>query len=79
MYETTWWGWTRTPEELEKLTKNKWYRFKMNWKFFYKNTYMTLRYLKIDKNSWRPDSNFWWDMYGIWYFFLNFILNRNYF
>lgn len=76
MYETTWWGWTRTPEELDKLTKNKWYRLKMNWKFFTKNTYMTLRYIKIDL---RAGSNFWWDIYGIWYFFLNFILNRNYF
>ena len=72
MYEVTWWGWTRTPEELKKLTDNKWYRFKMNWKFFYKNTYMTLRYLKFN-------NNFWWDMYGIWYFFLNFIFNRNHF
>ena len=76
MYETTWWGWTRTPEELDKLTKNKWYRLKMNWKFFTKNTYMTLRYIKIDL---RAGSNFWWDIQGIWYFFLNFILNRNYF
>lgn len=76
MYETTWWGWTRTPEELEKLTKNKWYRLKMNWKFFVKNTYMTLRYIKIDLRS---GSNFWWDIYGIWYFFLNFLLNRNLF
>ena len=76
MYETTWWGWTRTPEELEKLTKNKWYRLKMNWKFFVKNTYMTLRYIKIDRRS---GSNFWWDIHGIWYFFLNFLLNRNLF
>jgi len=76
MYETTWWGWTRTPEELDKLTKNKWYRLKMNWKFFTKNTYMTLRYITIDL---RAGSNFWWDIHGIWYFFLNFILNRNYF
>lgn len=74
MYETTWWGWTRTPEELEKLTKNNWYRLKMNWKFFIKNTSMTLRYLKFD---FRRGTNFWWDLYGIWYFFLNFLLNRN--
>ena len=74
MYETTWWGWTRTPEELEKLTKNKWYRLKMNWKFFIKNTSMTIRYIKIDLHR---GSNFWWDIYGIWYFFLNFLLNRN--
>ena len=76
MYETTWWGWTRTPEELDKLKENKWYRLKMNWKFFTKNTYMTLKYIKIDL---RTGSNFWWDIHGIWYFFLNFILNRNYF
>lgn len=76
MYETTWWGWTRTPEELEKLTKNKWYRLKMNWKFFIKNSTMTIRYIKIDL---RFSSNFWWDLYGIWYFFLNFLLNRNHF
>lgn len=37
MYEVDFTGWTRTPEELEKLRNDKFYRLKRNWIIFYKS------------------------------------------
>jgi hypothetical protein len=71
MYEVSRFGWTRTPEELDKLTKDKWYRLKMNWKFF-------KEHLKYVKQYWEWDrqeiKGLLWSMsYNI----KNLIFNRN--
>lgn len=65
MYETDYTGWTRTPEELEKLKNNKWYRFKMNCKWFK---------ISVLKPRWGIDKYYLPD---IWYNFKNLIFNRN--
>ena len=50
MYEVDFTGWTRTPEELDKLKTNKLYRFKRNWKIFY-GMIKHKRYSPFDKYS----------------------------
>lgn len=71
MYEVTYFGWTRTPDELKKLKDNKWYRFKTNWLFFKEGIKYLFR---------------WWDwdlrelkhlFIGLFRNFKNLFLNRN--
>lgn len=38
MHEVDFTGWTRTPEELEKLKDNFWYRWSLHWIRFFKAT-----------------------------------------
>jgi len=71
MYEVTRFGWTRTPEELKKLKKNKWYRLKTNWLFFKDHIKYFFIWWKWDlrdiKQSLDP---LWWNL-------KNLIFNRN--
>jgi hypothetical protein len=44
MYEVDFTGWTRTPEELERIKSSKTYRLKLNWIRFYK----AIKYRRLD-------------------------------
>lgn len=65
MYETDHTGWTRTPEELNRLKSDKRYRFKMNRKWLY---------ISIFKSRWGIGKYYFSD---IWYNLKNTFLNKN--
>ena len=48
MYEVDFTGWVRTPEELEKLKKNKLYRLKLNFRRLRKSNKYQFKQSLID-------------------------------
>jgi len=82
MYETTWWGWTVTPEELNKLKCNKHYRRKMNWKFLVKQIQHAWNFRRDIKDAYGfygKWSYIKWDIYCIWTRIICFVFNKQQF
>jgi len=65
MYEVDFTGWTRTPEELDRLETDKLYRLKRNWIIFY--GMVKHRRFPFDKD--------FFDYF--WYYLSNLIFNKN--
>lgn len=71
MYETTRFGWTRTPEELDKIKKSKVYRLRMNWVFLKNHAKYVFIHWEWNFRTIK------WDFEFLWYNFKNLIFNRN--